>query len=303
MAYYGERSGFGGLNMFPPVIKWLLGINLALFLLGFLPGGTFQGDPVTMREQFLIWGGLWPLEHPLFMVWQYVTYMFLHGGFGHIFLNMLGLWMFGMELEQMWGSRRFLVFYLVCGIGAGVLNSLVTHYMGIAAPTVGASGAIFGVMVAFAMISPDRLIYFMFFLPMKAKFAILVMIALNLYEGLTQSGGNVANFAHLGGALIGFIMLKIGGPMTLGGIFDRFGRRQSNPAPRVQPRPIPTPGSGQVIDAEFREVSRRPNPPEMQFGDAQERVDAILDKISRSGYQNLTEEEKRILLEASRKMR
>lgn len=302
MAYYGERSGFGGLNMFPPVIKWLLGLNIGLFLLGFLPGGSIEGEAVSMRIQLLVWGGLWPIGHEFFMPWQYVTYMFLHGGFGHVFLNMLMLWMFGMELEQMWGSRRFLAFYMICGIGAGLIHSLVTLAMGTGAPTVGASGAIMGIMVAFAMIAPDRMIYVMLFLPMKAKYAVLLYAAIDLYSGVMQTGSNVAHFAHLGGALFGYIMLKIGGPMTLGGIFDRFGRRNPAPAPRVQPRPINVPG-GRVIDAEFREVARRQNPPEMNFGDAQERVDEILDKISRSGYQNLTEEEKRILLDASRKMR
>jgi membrane associated rhomboid family serine protease len=302
MASFGERSGFGGLNMVPPVIKWLLILNAAFFILGFLPGGTYQGMPLTMEAQFLRFGGLWPIGDELFMPWQYFTYMFLHGSIGHIFLNMLVLWMFGMELELMWGSKRFLVYYLVCGIGAGLLHSVITMWMGTGAPTVGASGAIMGLMVGFAMIFPDRMI-FMMFIPLKAKYAVLLYTALDLYYGVAQTSDNVAHFAHLGGALVGFLMLQIGGKMTLGGIFDRFSKGSS-------PAPIPRPtarvrdaGPGRVIDVEFRDLSRRQSEPQMNFGDAQERVDAILDKISRSGYQTLTDEEKSILLEASRRMK
>ena len=303
MASFGDRSGYGGLNMFPPVIKWLLVLNAAFFILGFLPGGTFDGESISMRELFLLYGGRWPIGHDFFMPWQYFTYMFLHGGMGHIFLNMLGLWMFGMELESIWGSKRFLVFYLACGIGAGLIHSIVTMLMGTGAPTVGASGAIYGVMVAFAMIFPDRIIFAMF-IPMKAKYAILLFTALNLFNGIGQTGGNVAHFAHLGGALVGFILVQVGGKMTLGGIFDRFSRiPKSSAPPSPRPRSVGEPASGRVIDVEFRDLSRRQAPQEMNFGDSQERIDAILDKISRTGYQNLTEEEKAILLDASRKMR
>lgn len=302
MALFGERSGIGGLNMFPPVIKWLLALNVAFFVLGYLPGGSFEGQELTLKLQFLRFGGLWPIGHSLFMPWQYFTYMFLHGDLPHVFLNMLVLWMFGMELESMWGSKRFLVYYLVCGIGAGVLHSLITMLMGTGAPTVGASGAIMGLMVAFAMIYPNRII-FMMFLPLKAKYAVLLYAALDLYYGVTQTGDNIAHFAHLGGALVGFIMLQIGGRMTLGGIFDRFSKGSPGSASAGSPNRIRDAGPARVIDVDFRDLSRRQNPPEMNFGDAQARVDAILDKISHSGYQNLTDEEKSILLEASRKMR
>ncbi len=303
----GRGSGFGGggrMQFFPPVIKWLLIINTAVFLLGYLVqpydlalnGVTYQGiDDITR------YAALWPLGHPLFGVWQYFTYMFVHAGVMHIFFNMLILWMFGMELEQMWGSDRFLVYYLVCGVGAGVVHSLVSLAMGSGAPTVGASGAIMGVMVAFAMNFPDRIILVGFFFPLKAKYAILLLGAFDLYSGFAATD-NVAHFAHLGGALIGFLLLQFGGKMTLGGIFDRLpkftGTRVAKPAPPQQRF-----SGGKVIDAQFRDVPPRNVPPTMDFGDDQDRIDEILDKISRTGYQNLTEEEKEILMQASKKMK
>lgn len=270
-------------------------VNLLLFLVGFLPGGTYEGVAITMEQRLLLLGGLWPIDSPFFWPWQFFTYMFLHGGFLHIFFNMLVLFMFGVELEQIWGSRRFVIYYLACGIGAGMIHAIVTYLMGNEAPTVGASGAIMGVMVAFGMIFPDRIIYFNLFFPMKAKYAVLLFVGIDLVFGFgAAQGDNVARFAHIGGALVGFILLKVGGRMTLGGIFDRRTPRVTE-APRQR---------APIIEARFRESEpARPSVPSMNFGDEQERIDAILDKISRSGYQTLTEEEKAILLEASRRMR
>ena len=111
--------------------------------------------------------------------------MFLHGGFWHLFLNMLALWMFGVELEYTWGSRRFLIYYLLCGLGAGIVNLLVAPLLGQAAPTVGASGAIFGVLIAFGMLFPDRPIYLYLLLPVRAKYFVLGYIALELFYGVT----------------------------------------------------------------------------------------------------------------------
>jgi membrane associated rhomboid family serine protease len=313
MAYFSERSGYDRFQMFPPVIKVLLIVNIAAFVLGFvLPQyvisiPTDEGLQPTQIGADTLFGGLWPISSPFWIVTQYFTYMFLHGGIGHIFFNMLALWMFGMELEQLWGSKRFLIYYLICGLGAGVMQSIVTSLEGSHFPTVGASGAIMGVMVAFGMLFPDRIIYLQFFFPLKAKYAVLVFAAIDLYMGVaSQPGDNVAHFAHLGGALVGFIMIMAGGKMTLGGLFDR--RRKAPPVapPKQQER-------ARVIDVRFREsepaapaaqpASSRHAPVQMNFGSDQERIDAILDKISRSGYQTLTDEEKAILTEASKRMR
>ena len=303
MAYPGDPYGYNRMRTFPPAIKWLLALNIGIFLLG-LVGGDLIGDPL------LRYGALWPIGHPLFRPWQYLTYMFLHGGFVHVFFNMLALWMFGIELEQMWGSRRFLAYYFICGIGAGVIHSLVMMMMGNhSAPTIGASGAIVGVTLAFGLAFPDRII-FAFFLPLPARLATLLFIGMDLFAGITGSTDGVAHFAHLGGALVGFILIKIGGVMTLGRIFDRFPwfNQGSTPTmPPFQPPPVRRQRSPQIIDVPYRDVGQRApverNYPRMDFGTDQSRIDEILDKISHSGYQSLTDEEKAMLNEASKKMR
>jgi membrane associated rhomboid family serine protease len=305
MSFYGDRLGQGRMNMFPPVIKWLLVANVGIFLLGMIPI-TVGGERGQLEQLLQYFGMLWPLGDGRFHIWQYATYMFLHGSFAHIFFNMLGLWMFGMELEQLWGSRRFLAYYLLCGLGAGIIHSLIMLWAGDLAPALGASGAIYGVLVAFAVLFPDRIIYYLF-LPVRAKYMVMIFIALDLYNGVGGRDG-VAHFAHLGGALVGFLLLQFGGKLTLGRIFDRIPGFRPHNAPQMEafrPQYVPRP---KVIDVEYRDLSserapRRSPAPQMSFGADQERIDAILDKISRSGYQNLTEEEKTILMEASRRMR
>jgi hypothetical protein len=215
--------------------------------------------------------------------------------------------MFGMELEQTWGSKRFLFYYLLCGLGAGLIHSIVTLLMGTGAPTVGASGAIMGVMIGFGLTFPDRLIFLMFFLPMRAKYAVLVIAGIDLYMGIFGSD-DIAHFAHLGGALIGYLLLKFGdNNVPFPGLSSEFSRPGVGQKPNIfnfdrsTRRPQQDP---QVIDVRYRDVgqSSRAPAPTMNFGDDQARIDAILDKISVSGYQSLTEEEKMILQEASKKM-
>lgn len=307
MPQYGNRLRFGGPSMFPPGVGGLILVNVAIFLLGMISLGG-----VSLQQVFVRYGALWPFASTeigvLFRPWQYITYMFLHGGFSHIFLNMLVLWMFGMELENMWGTRRFLIYYFICGLGAGILHSLVTLAMGgEAVPTVGASGAIMGVMVAFAMAFPDRIIFVSFFLPLRAKYFVLLYAAFDLYNGINGIDG-IAHFAHLGGALTGFLLVKFGGVMTLGKFFDR-GARQ--PRETVRPAPPPPQQGARIIDVDYRDLGAQQQParrgghqpPVMELGGEQARVDAILDKISHQGYQSLTDEEKAILNEASRRMR
>ncbi len=289
--------------MFPPVIKWLLGINIAVFLLERV---SFGGPVPGYYHPFEIFGGLWPLGTEQFRVWQYVTYMFLHGNFPHIFFNMFVLWMFGMELEQMWGSKRFLAYYLICGIGAGIAQSLISLMPEMSGVAVGASGAIMGVMIAYGMIFPDRII-FLFFIPMRARFAVLLLAGFDLVMGLVSPvGDTTAHFAHLGGALVGLILLKVGGKMTLGGIFDKmpgFNVRQAQrPLNDRFASPPERPGA-RIVDVTWRDVPSRTSPHVMDFGDDQETIDRILDKITREGYQSLSPEEKEILNRASKRMR
>ena len=137
-----------------------------------------------------------------FHFYQFFTYMFLHGSFMHIFFNMFALWMFGYVLENFWGSRRFLFYYLVCGVGAGLCNLLVPGW-GI---TVGASGAVYGILLAFGMTFPNERIYLYFLMPIKAKWFVIGYAALELMEGLFRADG-VAHFAHLGGMLFGLLLI------------------------------------------------------------------------------------------------
>jgi hypothetical protein len=225
--------------------------------------------------------------------------MFLHGGFWHIFFNMLMLWMFGMELEHTWGSAKFLVYYLLCGVGAGIANLLVAPMLGQVAPTVGASGAVFGILVAFGMLWPDRPIYIYFLLPIRAKYFIAASIGLELFTGITGSSDGVAHIAHLGGAAVGFLFIFTERHS------EAFHRLVGNLGSGVFRRPVrPRPGSGpgnEIHEARFYDIGgppRRDDEGEV----TQEVIDAILDKISKGGYQNLSEEEKRILNEASRKI-
>lgn len=150
---------------------------------------------------------LWPWETPNFGVWQLVSYMFLHANFMHLFVNMFALWMFGRQLEYDLGPKRFLIYYLITGIGAGILNLLVMTLTGDYGLTVGASGAVFGILLAFGVLHPNVPIMLLFFpVPIKAKWFVMIYGALEILQGLTVSD-NVAHFAHVGGMIFGFLLL------------------------------------------------------------------------------------------------
>lgn len=207
-------------TMMPPVIKNLLIINgLAFF-------ATLAPQLQTLLFQwFALWpagtpdvaAGLYgPRAVPQFYPWQLVTTAFLHGGLGHIFFNMFGLWMFGMRIENVWGSRRFAFFYFFCVLGASLVQLLVTSapfWFGIGdpviVPTVGASGGVFGVLLAFAMLYPEERVMLLFPpIPIKAKWFVIGLIALQLYAGIAGTQAGVANFAHLGGAFAGYLLIQ-----------------------------------------------------------------------------------------------
>jgi len=162
------------------------------------------------------WFALFPLGSGHFMPWQVVSYAFLHGGMGHLFFNMLGLWMFGSELERLWGQKRYAQFLLAGVLAAAVAQILVSQLTGTNNPTVGASGALFALLLAFGMLFPNRVIMPLFPpIPMKARTFVLVFggIELLLGSGLLDSlfgigGGNIAHFAHLGGMVGGFLMIR-----------------------------------------------------------------------------------------------
>jgi membrane associated rhomboid family serine protease len=179
-------------------LKSIIAVNVAVFLLqAVVPSITF-----TL--------GLMPAAvYGQLHVWQLVTYMFLHAGLFHILFNMLALWMFGGELERLWGTRYFLKFYFVTGIGAGALTVLVS-LLGFEqlqhAIIIGASGAVYGLLLAYALYFPDRVIYYIVF-PIQAKYFVMIVGAIAFYSSMTESGG-VANVTHLGGLLVGYLFLK-----------------------------------------------------------------------------------------------
>ena len=180
----------------PPVTRALLLINVAVFFLLPLVGPGFESA-----------FALWPLG-PNFMPWQVVTYAFLHGSFNHLFFNMLGLWMFGSELERVWGNKRFLQFYAASVLAAAVAQLIVTSVMGSVYPTVGASGGLFGLLLAFAMLFPNRIILLFFVIPMKARYLVALYGLLELYQGVYVMNSGVAHFAHLGGMVGGLLMIR-----------------------------------------------------------------------------------------------
>jgi membrane associated rhomboid family serine protease len=198
----------------PPVTRAILIANVVLFLLE---------QVHTLRPFMLVYGALWPVgpAHPMltasggvvmvgFHFWQLITYAFLHGGWAHIFFNMFALWIFGGPIEHLLGARHYTIYYFVCAVAAGLAHLLVVHFFlhGFI-PTIGASGAIFGLLIAFGVMYP-RVKMFLIFLPipMPAWVFVVGYIVLELFLGVSGFESGVAHFAHLGGAVGGFVLLE-----------------------------------------------------------------------------------------------
>lgn len=185
----------------PPVVKNLIIANALIFLaMWLLPNVRIIANGFCA----LYWFG-----NPLFHWYQYITYMFLHGGFDHLFFNMFALWMFGRTLEYELGSKRFLVYYLICGIGAALIQMLVAWLTGeLGIVLIGASGAVMGVLLAFGVMHPNEvLIMFPIPVPIKAKWFVIGYAALELFYGATGQAAGIAHFAHVGGMLWGYLLL------------------------------------------------------------------------------------------------
>jgi len=208
-SYSPHRStvSFGPGGPLSLTLQVLIGTNVAFFL---AEGLLSSSVPLQY------WLGLNPASVVRsFWIWQLVTYMFMHGGLLHILFNMLALWMFGAELERIWGTRYFLKFYFACGVGAAVLTVLFSLLPFEASRSlwgsvvVGASGAILGLLLAYAMYFPDRQILMFMVFPMAVKYAVILIGAIALYSSFGDNGG-VANITHLGGLVVGYLMLKGG---------------------------------------------------------------------------------------------
>src|SRR4030067_278071 len=244
-----------------PAVKWLLIANGSVFVLQML-GGFEMVMYFGLVPQLIIHKGF---------IWQFATYMFLHGGIFHILFNMFALWMFGAEIERYWGTREFVKFYFLCGFGAGVLTFLPS--LSSLVPTIGASGAVFGILVAFAMLFPNRYIYLYFFFPVKAKYMVAFFAVLEFFASFQHTSDGIGHFAHLGGMLIGYLYLKF--DWRIENFFRKF----------------------QQIGSQRKERARQRKEEEKRH--LMEEVDRILDKINKQGMRSLTREEKKTLDEAS----
>ena len=204
--YYPRGLSSDGL--FPPGVRWLLIVNTSLWLVYFL---AIRAGFEEIFQHF----GLVPAQvvHT-FALWQLFTYMFLHDplGFGHILFNMLTLWMFGSMLEQDWGTRQFLKYYFLCGMAAGVCVLVVNIAIGDwSTPTIGASGAIFGLLLAFGVLYPNQTVLMNFLFPIKAKYMVMIYAAIELLLTFGPNTG-VSTVAHLGGMVFGYVYLKVRWP-------------------------------------------------------------------------------------------
>lgn len=252
----------GGFSLGPgfisPFIKVMLIANAGIFVLQ------------NFSPSLLAIGGLWPSrffsEFPN-LLYQPLTYMFLHGSFGHIFFNMFMLWMFGTEIERSIGTRRFARFYILSGLCGAILSLMVNP--GLTIPIVGASGAIWGVMVAYWIMFPDRYLYLYFLFPVKVKWAIPGFLLI----GMLFQGGNIAHMAHLGGAICGFIYFKANW-RSMG-----LGRRVKN------------------LGMRRKEAKLEKN--RQKAEDIMKRVDQILDRINEVGIDNISKADRKFLDEAS----
>lgn len=211
MSYYRHGphrpSGVGiGVPGFTPLVKKIVIACGAVWLLQF---ALYNGAGITLAP----WLGVVPARVVRGWLWQPLTYMFLHDPQNpiHLLFNMLMLWMFGGELERYWGPKGFLRYYLVCGAGGGICATILGLVFGdihALIPTIGASGALFGLFVAFGTVFARRTVLFMFFFPMQARTMALILVGLSFFFLLSQPGSNVAHIAHLGGALTGYLYLN-----------------------------------------------------------------------------------------------
>jgi membrane associated rhomboid family serine protease len=266
MRYYSSQSryrvGFG--SGVPSAVKWLLIINVAVFVLLVFDKSGYLISQLGLTPYAVVTGPL---------VYQVFTYMFLHSPFSilHILFNMLMLWMFGSEIERLWGTRKFLKFYLLAGTVAGIFSVIVSPMS--QSPIIGASGAILGLLVVFAILWPNRQVYVYFLIPVKVKYLIIFIVGIDLLFAFSRSSDGVAHWTHLGGALFGLAYMRGAGLLPF------LSRRVNRVRVRKQDKKV----------EKMREESDR----------LMDEVDRILDKINDVGIDKLTDKERRILEKAS----
>lgn len=305
------------MNNIPTITKNLLIVNVVVFLATYL----FRNMGVDLNNVL----GLHFFLAPDFHIYQLFTYMFAHGGFSHIFFNMFALWMFGCIVERTWGAKKFLTYYIVCGVGAGLFQELaqfvqfyliaseqLPHFtlaqtMKVANAaflnlwtTVGASGAVYGILLAFGMLYPEeRIFIFPLPVPIKAKWFVMGYAAIELFMAFSTTGDGVAHLAHLGGMVFGFFLIRywrhhpdIRYSRRSGQqFFDSMRASWERRTGRKDRGGVFTNSANTRHESDWDYNARRKA--------EQERMDEILDKIRRNGYESLTREEKQQLFDAS----
>ena len=302
------------MNNFPPVTKWLLISNVVIFALQELAKSNGIDLVATFGLHFFLADN--------FQIHQLFTYMFLHANLSHLFFNMFALWMFGRLIESTLGVKHFLIYYLICGIGAGFCQEIfqygeycvegLANFERVRTPdglypmgeflnywrTVGASGAVYGILLAFGFIYPNQRIMLLIPpIPMKAKYFVIGYAALELYSSFSVND-NVAHFAHLGGMLFGFILLlrwtRLHNPNSW---WERLKKHFSSPKKspyNKNPKMTVNPGGT------YEQMQQPQTPtPSADLEEKRRRIDELLDKIKKSGYESLTTEEKNFLFDAS----
>ena len=298
------------MNNIPTITKNLLIVNVVVFLATYL----FRNMGVDLNNVL----GLHFFLAPDFHIYQLFTYMFAHGGFSHIFFNMFALWMFGCIVERTWGAKKFLTYYIVCGVGAGLFQELaqfaqfyfiaseqLPHFtlaqtMKVANAnaaflnlwtTVGASGAVYGILLAFGMLYPEeRIFIFPLPVPIKAKWFVMGYAAIELFMAYSSTGDGVAHLAHLGGMVFGFFLIRYS-RRSGQQFFDSMRASWERRTGRKDRGGVFTNSANTRHESDWDYNARRKA--------EQERMDEILDKIRRNGYESLTREEKQQLFDAS----
>lgn len=284
-----QQESFGqsfrrGYKMMPPALRYIITINVVVFILMALGGSGFA------RWLSVSFGFYSDPFITVTQPWRLVTYMFLHGSFFHLLFNMLWVWFLGKVVEEHLGTKNFLVIYFGSGIGGALVNTVVTAIFGGGEiPTVGASGAVFGIMVTFAMLFPTFKLMLIFFPPIQARYLVAGLIALDIL--FISSADNIARIVHLGGAFWGWALLKMyyrgyNYDAWISSLGSRFRRYRSSVKPPVGKKAY-NPKMTSVSDAEILDEHE------------QDELDRILEKISKSGYDGLTAEEKRRLFDLS----
>lgn len=286
----------------PPITKNLLIINVLAFAATYVAG--LYG--IDLKDLL----GLHFFLASDFRVYQIVTYMFMHAGLEHLFFNMFAVWMFGRIMEQTFGARRYLIYYFICGIGAGFLQEIVQYVSYVSQglddytqislagitmemgdylnrwTTVGASGAVYGILLSFGMTYPDeRMFIFPLPVPIKAKYFVIGYAVIELLSALGRSDDGVAHFAHLGGMLFGLLLIlywRNGGRMPFGGWWNSLRQKRG---PRMNIRM----GGKHADEMNYNRTEK----------ERSAEIDRILEKVKKHGYGSLTEEEKRKLFDAS----